>query len=462
MVSDAEQKMAPDLVDLSPAPFVYNSATSHRIDELDQRVREMRRVGRLSPEVLHHISKYFRVKSIYHSNAIEGNQLDIGETRLVVEEGLTIAGKPLKDQAEAKNLNAALDFLEELASDTSQPISLHDIRQIHNLILQGIDDDNAGAYRTIDVAISGSDYRPPDPIKVGPEMQDLMEWLTQATSTQDFAVVPTAAAFHAWFAQIHPFVDGNGRTARILMNLLLMRAGYPIAVITREDRTRYIEALEESQASDLTPFIALLIETIEETLEEYEAAAEEQQAQTEQVASLARRFSQADHVRASNEYEVWRSAMDLLLNHYRQVVQNVNDNLSIGQWDLKEFDMLPFEKYLPLRGGQSAKQTWFFRVDFKSEQKEVRYLYFFGFSSYAMSNYKPNAKVSLHLAREGSPFYFDKLDGISTGDVPLLREIAYSPSDETFVVRHGSEQCMEQKIEQIANQFFESVVSLQF
>lgn len=450
-----------DFIDLSPAPFVYDPALAPRINELDQRVREMRSVGKLSPEVLHRIRKYFRIKSIYHSNAIEGNQLDIGETRQVVETGLTIAGKPLKDQDEAKNLNAALDFLEDLASDTSQPISLHDIRQIHTLILRGIDD-GAGAYREIDVAISGSNYRPPNPIKVGPEMQDLATWLAETTMTGDFAVVPTVAALHAWFAQIHPFVDGNGRTARLLMNLLLMRAGYPISVITREDRSRYIEALEESQASNLTPFIALLLEAIEETLEEYEAAADEQRAQTEWAASLADQFAQADKVRASNEYEVWRSAMDLLLNHYRQVVQDVNDKLSIGQWYFDDFGMLPFEKYLALRGGQSAKRTWFFRVAFKAEQKTVRYLYFFGFSSYAMSDQKPDAKVSLHLAREEAPFYFNKLDDIQAEDVPVIREIAYSPTDENFVVRHGRDRCMEQKIEQIANQFFQSVVELHF
>ena len=450
------------MVELDPAPFEYDSALTPRIDDLDRRVREMRQVGKLTPEVLHRIRAHFRIKDIYNSNAIEGNQLNIGETRQVVEVGLTIAGKPLKDQAEAKNLNEALDFLEELASNASAPITLHDLRQIHSLILKDIDDESAGAFRKIDVAISGSKYRPPDPLNVGPQMQQFASWLTSATSEPNYPVVQTAAAAHAWFAQIHPFVDGNGRTARILVNLLLMRAGYPIAVITREDRIRYYDALEESQGSDLTPFIALLVETIEETLEEYEAAAEEQRSQIEWAASLASQFSEPDRIRATNEYEVWRSAMDLLLNHYRQVVQNVNDNLEIGQWYFKDFGMLPLEKYLRLRGGQSAKRTWFFRVDFRTEQKAVRYLHFFGFSSYAMSEQMPGTRVTLHLAREESSFYFEKLDDIQGANVPVLREIGYSPVDETFVVRHGSDRCFEQKVEQIANQFFQSVVELHF
>ena len=115
-------------------------------------------------------------------------------------------------------------------------------------------------------------------------MREFMDWLEPASMNLADDVVQVAASCHAWFAQIHPFVDGNGRTARILMNLVFMRAGYPIAVITRDDRTRYIDALERSQVSDLTPFIALLLECVSET-EEYETAAEEQR--TNRVGSVA-------------------------------------------------------------------------------------------------------------------------------------------------------------------------------
>ena len=463
MPNDATPNKATDLVELHGTPFVYESGITQRIDALDQRVRKMRSVGRLTPDVLRRIRQYFRIKTIYHSNAIEGNLLDIGETRQVVEAGLTIAGKPLKDQAEAKNLGEALNFLEQLASDSSSPISVHDIRQIHGLILKDIDDENAGGFRTTDVEISGSDYHTPDPINVGPEMHDLIEWLAQAGTYDTRQVVQVAAAFHAWFAQIHPFVDGNGRTSRIFMNLLLMRANYPIAVITREDRIRYYDALEESQASNLTPFIELLLETIEETLEEYEAAAEEQRAQTEWAASLASRFTQADQVRAKNEYEVWRSAMELLFSHYRQVVQQVSDATILGQLYIKDFGMLPYEKYVALRQRQSAKRTWFFSIDFQTEQRSVRYLHFFGFASYPMST-QSEARVSLHLSREDPPssYHFEKLDNITAANVPLLREVAYSPTDENFIARHGLDQCNEQKVEQIARDFFESVVKLHF
>ena len=442
-------------------PFEYDAGLLEQIEELNGRVREMRKVGKLAPEVLGHIRRHFRIKNIYHSNAIEGNLLDIGETRQVVEVGLTIAGKPLKDQAEAKNLSQALDFLEQLASSTEEQISLQDIRQVHKLILQGIDDENAGAYRNVEVAISGSDFSPPSPIDVEPQMREFIEWLSPASLDLAENTIQTAAACHAWFAQIHPFADGNGRTARILMNLVLMRAGFPIAVITREDRARYYDALEESQISNLTPFISLLLESVDETLEEYEAAAQEQREQTEWAESIASKFSQPEKGRIRNEYELWRSAMELLVNHYQQLVHQINERTPLGRVYFKVFGVLEFEKYLALSQRQSAKKTWFFRLDFRSGDKAARYLHFFGYANYPMSEH---ASVSLHLSREepASSFYFERLDNIAAPNVPKLREIGYAPKDELFVARYGPNKCEKLKIERIATNFIEEVVKGHF
>ena len=244
------------------------------------RVETMRATGALSPEVLNKLRKYFRIKNIYHSNAIEGNSLDVGETRLVVEQGLTLTGKPLKDQAEAKNLSAALDFLEELAGNPERPITESDVRQIHFLVLTGIDGANAGKYRTVPVEIGGPQFKPTGPEFVPSEMKLFGDWLQEAsvpgTAFAPEEAILAASAAHTWFVTVHPFIDGNGRVARLLMNLMLMRFGFPIAVISRDDRLRYYDALEISQSSDLTAFVALVSECLEESLEEYEAAADEQ------------------------------------------------------------------------------------------------------------------------------------------------------------------------------------------
>ena len=340
----------------------------------------MRRLGRLSPEVLYRIRKYFRIKDIYHSNAIEGNVLGVGETRQVIERGLTITGVPLKDQAEARNLSHALDFLEKLASDTSLPITETDVRQLHKFVLDGLSDE-AGAYRSVSVAISGSKHSPPGPESVRAEMERFGRWLSGVSVPDDdaFATVfglLVAAVAHTWFVTIHPFIDGNGRVARLLLNLMLMRYRYPIAIITKEDRFRYYDALEGSHGSDLTQFVTLLSECIEESLEEYEAAANEQREQTEWAASLAKRFTQPARIRAENEYEVWKNAMELLKSHLQQTVDMINQVAEFGSVHLKDFGNLDFDKYSALRRGVSAKRTWFLRVDFVRGGTTARYLFF--------------------------------------------------------------------------------------
>ena len=452
-------------VDIEGTAYVYDDSSSPDFSKLADRVMAMRMQGKLSPEVLYRIRKHFRIKSIYHSNAIEGNVLGVGETRQVVELGLTITGKPLKDQAEARNLSHALDFLEELAGNAGTPITENDIRQLHFLVLSGLSDE-AGSYRSVPVAISGSDYSPPGPESVGVEMADFGQWLSGVSmpGKDAFAGVSglvAAAAAHTWFVTIHPFIDGNGRVARLLMNLLLMRHGYPIAIISKEDRLRYYDALEFSQASDMTPFIRLLAECIEESLEEYEAAAKEQREQKDWAQSLADKFTQPERVRAENEYEVWRNAMELLKSYVQQTVDLFDQAATLGNVYLRDFGNLEFEKYSALRQGVSAKRTWFLRVDFRRAKKAARYLFFFGHASYTM---RDRCSVTLHVAREDPPnsYHYERLENLQTTNVPDLVEIGYEMSKERFVVRPRGGRPRMMPVENFTKRFFEDIVARHF
>lgn len=446
-------------------PYAYESVQDETIRTIADRVRTMRQAGRLSPEVLHHIRSYFRIKNIYHSNAIEGNVLNVGETRQVVEMGLTLTGKPLKDQVEARNLSHAIDFLEQLAAHPERPILESDIRQMHAVVLKGIDDENAGRYRSIPVEISGSAYKPPGPESVPAQMEDFARWLgSTSVVTSDQAspeALIRAAVAHTWFVSIHPFVDGNGRVARLLMNLLLMRYGYPIAIITKEDRLRYYDALETSQSSDLSPFLALLTECIHESLEEYERAASEQRERLEWARSLGERFSAPERVKAENEYEVWKSAMELLKSYVRQTAAMLNESATLGRVYFRDFGTLEFEKYLVLRAGESVKKTWFLRVDFRRADRAARYLFFFGYASPAL---RSDCDVTLHVAREepAGSYYFERLDAITAPNVPSLIEIGYKPKEERFVARHRTGGTRVGKIEEIGRQFFEEIVKVHF
>ena len=129
------------MIEMPNTPYCYEESREKYFQKLSNRASEMRSTGKLSPDVLYRIRNFFRIKSIYHSNAIEGNLLEVGETRQVVELGLTITGKPLKDQAETRNLSQALDFLEDLVGISDRSISETDIRQIHSLVLHGLNED---------------------------------------------------------------------------------------------------------------------------------------------------------------------------------------------------------------------------------------------------------------------------------------------------------------------------------
>lgn len=290
-------------------------------------------------------------------------------------------------------------------------------------------------------------------------------WLQSASVpggmfSADDAILAAAAA-HTWFVTVHPFVDGNGRVARLLMNLVLMRYGYPIAVITREDRLRYYDALEASQASDISPFVSLLIECLEESLEEYEAAAKERREAVEWARSIASKFDQKEKLRASNKYEVWKSAMDLLRSLFKQTAEMLDASANLGAIYFKDFGTLEFEKYLSLKNYGSTKKTWFFRLDFRSGPKAARYLFFFGSPSQAL---RKDADVTLHISREEPPgsFFYMRLDALTSPDVPNMVEIGYKQSAEEFVVRGRDNRAHEEKIDAICRRFSQEVVERHF
>jgi Fic family protein len=211
------------------------------------------------------LKEYFDVEWTYHSNAIEGSTLTLAETRLVLLDGLTVNGKPLREHLEAINHKHAIDFVEALAAK-AEPIAEHNIRQIHALILRSIDDENAGAYRKGQVYITGSTYVPPAAIEVPPLMQELVAWINSAEAA-NLHPLEQAALAHFRLVHVHPFVDGNGRTARLLMNLVLIQEGYPPAVIRRERRLEYYDALDQAHEGNAVPFVVLVAEEAERSLD---------------------------------------------------------------------------------------------------------------------------------------------------------------------------------------------------
>lgn len=198
----------------------------------------------LSDALVRNLEEWFRVELTYTSNSIEGNTLTRRETALVVEKGLTVGGKTLVEHLEATNHAHAIDWVQAQVKRSPQDLCERDILDIHALILKGIDDTHAGYYRSVPVRISGSAVIMPNPLKVPDLMADFAQWFS---ASHDLHPIELAAEAHYKLVTIHPFVDGNGRTARLLMNMILLMNGYPAAIIRKRDRLAYIASLESAQ-----------------------------------------------------------------------------------------------------------------------------------------------------------------------------------------------------------------------
>lgn len=237
-----------------------------KIRDLAKKKAELDKERPLPDVLVQNLDEWFRIELTYTSNAIEGNTLTRQETALVVEKGLTVGGKSLVEHLEATNHASALDWVKKQISRKPKSITIRDILNIHDIILKGIDDANAGQFRNVAVRISGSRVVLPNPRKVSDLMNQFIDWLQKA----DLDPIELAAEAHYQLVTIHPFVDGNGRTARLLMNMILMMQGYPPAIIRKRDRLAYIGALEQAQlGGSKDDFIQLIIKSINRSLNIY-------------------------------------------------------------------------------------------------------------------------------------------------------------------------------------------------
>lgn len=234
------------------------------IDDLKAKLDQHRP---LSPTIVKNLHEDLVLRWTYHSNAIEGNTLTLLETKVVLE-GITIGGKALREHFEAINHRNAILYVEDIIK-SQEPFSEWQIRNIHQLILKNIDDENAGQYRQQNVLISGATALPPDHTLLNDKMTQFIDWYNR--DSQKLHPIERAAKVHADFVAIHPFVDGNGRTSRLLMNLELLKSGYPPSVITVENRLAYYEALDQWMANDHTePFIHLVTNAVLDGFKPYQ------------------------------------------------------------------------------------------------------------------------------------------------------------------------------------------------
>lgn len=243
--------------------------------------------GPPAPDVLRYLQSQLRVVLTYHSNAIEGNTLDLKQTRLVLEEGLPVGGHTMREYVETLNHAAAFDYLEQLVS-AERPLDADAVLNLHALVMKDLLE-KPGQLRDVVVHIRGALWTPPPARQVGALLDQWLEWL--AGEGQRYEVIARAAIAHSQFEAIHPFIDGNGRLGRLLLGMMLMREGYPPAIVLCQWRNEYLAALDVAQVGGrYRSIINLVVRAVELGLDLYLDAAESASEPLLPLAELAQEF----------------------------------------------------------------------------------------------------------------------------------------------------------------------------
>lgn len=244
--------------------FKFNLGKTYfdKVDELNNKLNSKRP---FSKETLKSLRNSINLEWTYNSNGIEGNTLTLRETQIVLE-GITVGGKTLREHLEAINHEKAIEYIEDLVKE-KDPVTEWNIKNIHQLVLKEIDDKNAGKYRSENVAIMGATHTPPDHLIV-PELMEKL--ILNYQKWNKYHPIIKAALIHGELVKIHPFIDGNGRTSRLVMNLSLMNSGYLPVIIKKENRLEYYNALDKAHTTgDYTDFVKLVTNLEIEMINKY-------------------------------------------------------------------------------------------------------------------------------------------------------------------------------------------------
>lgn len=235
---------------------------------LEEKLKKLNKMRPLPKSAVQKLQDQMRIEMTYNSNAIEGNRLTLKETFLVINEGITVKGKPLKDHLEAKDHYAALQYLYDLVEKGKRrTISERLVRVLHQLIMQDTDKEWAGVYRNSNIIIGGADHTPPDALEVPQKMRELINWIKK--NKNKLHIIELSSLLHHKLVHIHPFFDGNGRISRIIMNLFLMQSGFPLVIILKNDRKKYYNILEQADKGNYKPLVRFIAQAIERSLDLY-------------------------------------------------------------------------------------------------------------------------------------------------------------------------------------------------
>ena len=313
------------------------------------------------PEALEKkINTHLQTLHVYNSNAIEGNQLSLRETELVLESlsGDIVHGKY---ETEAISLNKANDYLYDLISGKAS-LGRKSLLELHGLIMEGSDFER-GEYRKGEVTIKNSDHKPPPPALVESSVDELFQWINR--SAHEYSPIVMATILHHWLTWIHPFSDGNGRTTRMFFNFFLLQRGYPMIIVKLEDRDAYYDALVTADSGDISKLLELFIDKSRQTVNVYEEFINdlERELEWENKFKQFAKKKEEEYQKARDlyqyDYEIWKRQVEVFRELLKEAVATVDPYLENISFEIQEFEMLTFNKFLDLLEGRRLSGNWY-------------------------------------------------------------------------------------------------------
>lgn len=350
------------------------------IADLEKAIEEInsKRDKGLSSQVVENLRKKLKIKHVYHSNAIEGNNLTLRETTMILD-GMEINNKPLKDTIEAVSLNRAKDYLYSLI-DGSEPLSKRTLLELHGLIINKNIDVQSGVFRKNEVKIKGSKHTPPNPLDVQNHIEEMFKWINR--NQHKYNPIVVASILHHWITWIHPFNDGNGRVSRLMLDFFLLQKGYPEIVIKIDNRDNYYDALISADSGSIIKLIELIVDNVIETSRLYEEAFNEEERRVafeKQLKTKNVLMYEKQKAKHSYQYEVWKHNITSFIVQLKQYIDLITDQLDNIEVSIKEYEILTFEQYLDLSEDRRATNTWYISIFLRntSAHKNVKLLFYF-------------------------------------------------------------------------------------
>ncbi len=442
-----------------------NSSLKDELIIFREEIEKFRNEGPLDKVALTKLEEHFKASHIYNSAGIEGNRLTLQETTLVLSDGIDISGKPVSESIEVKNLGKAFDYLKEI-SDPKQTLREGDIRDLHQIIVGENQEVSPGKYREIGVVISGSEHKPPEPLDVPLMVESLVNWINE-NSQKDPIIVASVA--HHRFVYIHPFKDGNGRVSRLLMNLILMKNGYPISNISRDQRPEYYESLSFADNGLFDLIVQIVFRSSHKLFSEYLRIRDESKRAEEWAANWGETEKAVTRKRELKDLELWQTRVNQIYLEFERAADLLNEQVKSIHIEIYRFEAsIDLEKYNQLRFRGFAEHANFFSIRFrgKNNLQEEQFMFRFYRNKPKFPPVSRFIPLELNYLEKDSPSEeskYKRVSELSWGDKIRIRELYFNEEGD-FTTRYFDLQSKDEveskkiSIADTAKMFFDDVL----